>query len=433
MKSILTSFVVLSLLVSAAAEAQEPRPERPYRGLFAGGITDAEQLLTVRGSAGAGWDKSLVFDERGRGFLVGDGSGDFRSAAYTGSAALSFSLDRGAVAFGASASTTGRYHPGTSNAVLRRDYINVGASAALGEGFSARAAASYQPYSLKTLLPSVFGPRLGDPAIADEDFPSSLDAYLTYSGGLDFSKQLSRRHSFTATYDYHAREAFGLVARHDRHTAQGLLTRAISNGLDLVAGYGFVHGRYADNPRGIVNHRFDAGVNYSRALSFSRRTTVAFGTGTSAAGNTRTDTLRYHAIGNARLNHEIGRTWNASVAYIRAVQFVDAWPQPMFSDSAVARLAGLVNRRTEIELTARTLHGRELSDTYGGLDTYNGLAALRVALSRHIGTSLTYSYYRHRFDEGVALAPGFPADFDGQSIRAAVNVWFPLFQSARRP
>ena len=41
------------------AEAQSPRSERPYRGLFAGDTGNAEQLLTFSASFGGGYDDDI--------------------------------------------------------------------------------------------------------------------------------------------------------------------------------------------------------------------------------------------------------------------------------------------------------------------------------------------------------------------------------------
>src|SRR5688572_4145324 len=433
MKSMLVSIVVLSAFLSAVAHAQDARPARPYRGLFAGGLDDSEQSLTLNASAGSGWYQSVVADEKGRSLLVGGGPGDFQGAASTASAVLSYSLNASRASVGASAGTTALYHRRVTDRVLRREYATVGTSAAIGAGFTVQAAASYQPYSLRSLFPTLMGPRLGDPAIADEDFPASAAQYLAYSAGTEFSRRLTRRQTFVAGYEYGRREASGEIGRHQRQSAHAGVTRELSRDLKLHVGYGYTAASYDGRTDPVVNHRLDLGVNYSRALSFSRRTTLTFGSGTSAAGASRGASLRYRATGNARLNHEIGRSWNATISYNRGLQFVDAWPEPVFSDSGAARLGGLITRRLDVELTARALRGGRNAGRYGEVESYHGVAAVRAALTRHVGAALTYSYYRHRFGDALALAPGFPHDFDGQLIRASINVWAPLFQRARRP
>jgi hypothetical protein len=84
-------------------------------------------------------------------------------------------------------------------------------------------------------------------------------------------------------------------------------------------------------------------------------------------------------------------------------------------------------------LAARALRGSHWGGDYGDVATYSGVAGITWALTRYLGTGLTYAYYRHDLAGGVALAPGFPNHFDGQTIRASVSVWAPVFQRARRP
>jgi hypothetical protein len=105
----------------------------------------------------------------------------------------------------------------------------------------------------------------------------------------------------------------------------------------------------------------------------------------------------------------------------------------MFADSASAMLGGLINRRAQVQIVARALRGSGYSGRAGDVTSYGGSALLGIAVTRYINTSLIYAYYQHGLAPSIALAPGFPHDFDGHTIRASVNLWAPLFQRARRP
>jgi hypothetical protein len=339
------------------------------------------------------------------------------------------------VGIGAAAGTTTRYYPGLARRFIRRDYANLGTSAVLGAGFSAQAGVSYQPYSLRSLTPWLTEPQLTDPTVVDEDFPASLEHYVGYSAGVGFTRRLTRRTTFSSTYDYGGRERLGEIGRFDRHTAGASLSRELGRDFSLQLGYRYSEARYAAGDRR-VNHLMDVGVNYNRALSFSRRTTLSFSTGTSASRTARTDALQYRATGSARLNHEIGRTWNAMVAYDRGLRFVETWPEPLFTDSASAGVSGSLNRRTQVQFVARGVRGdRHLGSLGAGdrIESFVATAGLTVAATRHINTGLTYTYYTHQFGSGVSLPPGFARDFDRRSVRAFVSLWAPLFQRARRP
>lgn len=426
--------VVVSALVPAdGAEAQEWRPERPYRGLFGGGVGETAQSLTATASVGGGWDDNLVADALGQTLRVSDVNRQFRGGSSATSAALAYSLNRARVDVGASARTTARYYPSLSHRFIRRDSGSIGTSANLGAGFSAQAGATYQPYSIRSMLPWLFEPGLGDSAIADEDFPASIEHYFAYSAGAGYSRR-TRRNTFSAGYNYLAREPSSGAGRFERHGVSAGITHAVGKGLDLRLGYGYSEARYVEGDHRFVNHAIDVGVNYNRALSFSRRTTLSFGTGSSATRKSRTESLKYRATGAVRLNHEIGRTWNATLSYSRGLQFSETWLEPVFLDSAVAGVGGLINRRSQFQFTARALHGSgRSSPAGGGIESYSATAGLTVAVTRYINTGLTYAYYHYQFGNGVSLPPGFAHDLDRQSVRASVSLWAPLFQRARRP
>ena len=433
MRDWLSSILVVSMLACASPAEAQWRNERPYRGLFASGTGDAQQLLTATASLGAGWDDNLVADAFGRQTVSRDLSHQFKGGVGTGAAALRYTLSRANVGFGATAGTTTRYYPSFENEFIRREYASVGGSANLGYGVSTYAGASYQPYSLTSLYPAVFETRISDPLVVDEDFPASLEHFFGYSAGLSYSRRLARRTTFAAGYGYGGRSSSVHVGRYSSHSADAGITHSISQNLALTAGYGYMEGHYSDNDRRYVNHAIDAGINYTNSLSFSRRTTLSVGTGTSAYRSARNDSLRYRATGSARLNHELGRTWNAGISYHRGIRFSESWPEPIFSDSVSAGVGGLVNRRTTLQFSARAMRGDGLAIQSGNdMFAYGAGAVLSVAVTRYINSGVSYAWYQHEFRNGLLLAPGLPDDFERHSVRAFVSVWAPLFQRPRR-
>jgi hypothetical protein len=191
--------------------------------------------------------------------------------------------------------------------------------------------------------------------------------------------------------------------------------------------------RTAASGEKVRNHTGDIGVDFSRALSFSRRTSVSFTTGTAvfeSGGNTS-----YRATGSARLNHEIGRSWNAAAGYNRSVQFVDLLLQPVLSDSIDAGVTGFVNRRVQVNSGVRASIG---SIGFGGnsansdFDTFQATAGVSVALTRFLQFGTTYSFFQYRFGDGAVLPVGVAQNIDRQSIRAHVSLWAPLVNKVRR-
>jgi hypothetical protein len=449
MKIALTSFVVIvSLGVTASAHAQE---RRPYRGLFAGGVDGSEQLLTASASLGTGWDQNLVADFNGRNRLT-PGDGPLQTGAVTGSATLAYSLRRSTTTLSASAGGSAYYYPRISRRLITREYFSASGEVGLPYGFSAYGAARYQPYSLRNLFGSDYGFSPYDPAASRPyvprnmfvtafdgtaedgtfvDFPASREHYFSQSGGVAYRRRLTQRRTFSAGYDYQHRSR-GALGEYRRQRAGAHLSQQVSRGLSLRIGYGYSDTWYGADAH-FAHHNIDAGIDYGRALSLSRRTSVSFGTGTSASRSDRENSLRFRMSGSAHLSHEIARTWGAMLSYSRGLRFSESWPEPLFSDVVSAGMGGLINRRTQLQLGAQAMHGSGYTRRRGGAEAYSAGASLSVAVTRYVNTGVMYAYYRHAFGESIALGPGFPREFDGQTIRVSVTVWAPLYQRARRP
>jgi hypothetical protein len=213
------------------------------------------------------------------------------------------------------------------------------------------------------------------------------------------------------------------------HIGGGGLSYTLGRGLDLQAGYRYAEARYASGPR--QQHLIDAGVNYNRALSFSRRTQLSFSTGSSIVQST--NRTRFNLTGNATLKHEIGRTWNAWASYARQVLLNETWTEPVLADSMSVGFGGLISRRLQFASAARGALGKQgLEKNAPGFDAAHASATLTYAVTRFMNLGVTYSYYQQRFDDGVLLSTGVPVDATRNSIRATVSLWAPLYQRQRR-
>jgi hypothetical protein len=433
--------LILSLVLAVAvgggrAYAQGPRPARPYRGLFAGGVGDFTQLLTANGSVGTGWDNNLLADVLGRRnttSVINDLNSSHRGGLGTASGSLNYALNTERVSARASGGTTTRYYPSLRTNFINRKYAFSGVEWNIGEGFAAGAQASYQPYSLAALYPLFVDPRTGDETI-DEDFASSDAHYASYSGNLSYGHQLTRRTSIAMDAAYRIRESSFRGVRRIR-SGGGRISRNMTRDLSLRLGYHYYDAEYDGFANRAANHIIDAGVDYSHALSVSRRTRLSFSTGTSAATSPTTNRTRYRAVGSAELGHEFGRTWFGSLGYDRGLRFSDSWPEPVFYDAATAGLYGLISRRLQFHAVARAALGsRQVAANDGSrFHTYYGNAGLSYALSRFIDAGVSYSYYQHRFADSFVLAPGYPNHVSRESARVYISAWAPLFRRTGRP
>jgi hypothetical protein len=419
------------LLMATPAVAQPQRPERPYRGLFGSGVGDAEQLLTASASIFGGYDDNVYAD------MLGDSGAGTQGGASAGSVAgasgsLAYSFKTEPMTVGLSLGSSTRYYPGTSDDTVTATQggLTLTAAPRLGTSLSLGLLAAYQPYQLTPLFHVDFEPQPGDSLIPDLDLVTTVESYLRYAGRVGFTHRVSRQATFSADYGYQHADRGAAADEFRYQNLGGALTYNLGKGLDARAGYTYGEGDYgAGQTR--EHHAIDAGVNYNRALSISRQTTLAFGTGTSAL---RTQgSLRFTITGNAKLQHEIGRSWNTWVGYARRVLMNETFPEPVVADSVSAGLRGLISRRMQFTSSIRAALGKQgLENDAPGFNTAQGVATLSYALTRFMNAGVTYFYYRQRFDDGAVLSVGVPATAERHSVRATISLWAPVFERTRR-
>ena len=175
------------------------------------------------------------------------------------------------------------------------------------------------------------------------------------------------------------------------------------------------------------------GIDYNRTLAFSRRTTLSFSTGTSAFVRERRTV--YRLVGWAGLNHELGRTWTAAVAYNRNVALIDTYvddiDEPYAYDALSTGLEGLITRRLQFTAVAQASQGRQGFSSDRDYDTYSATVGLNCAVSRYVAVGATYFYYKYDFGDNP-LPPGLLSRAERQGVRVQLTLWAPLFYRAGR-
>jgi hypothetical protein len=427
------------LLVPGATEsyAQAARPQRPIQGLFGSGYGAADQSLVFGGSLGAGWDDNIFAGSGQRQGGVQDPR-RARSGRYgLGSAGLSYGWARDRVQFGASASTTARYYPGTLASIVSSHGGSARFSMRVRQGtrLSAGQSIAYQPRNLLDLFAGLDDDDLGLLPIADEDTAIGLTRHRTLgtSARLSHSHQIDRRSSIYASYGYLHRQVSWSDRRYGRHSVGGGYSRDLTPGLSLRIGYRYNNTRHygESTVEPLQTHNIDGGVNYNRALSFSRRTTLSFSTGSRAVTNA--GRTRFRATGSARLAHQIGRTWSTWVAYTRNVGFIDAFDQPFDYDAATGGIGGMLTRRVQFSASARASYGRLGFAGGRRYDTFSGTAGVGLPLTRFLSAGASYVFHTYAFGEDVVLPPDMSRSLHRHGVRGTVSLSAPLYTRARRP
>jgi hypothetical protein len=347
---------------------------------------------------------------------------------------VSYSLSRTRVAtdlaFGASARYFDQAPPNLF--VASNGHAGVSWQVAKRTSVSVRSGATYQPYTLY-----LFSQVQLDPNVPPNVTSAATDErYFSWDANVSVDQGITQRVSFYADASYRRSELFA----GDRQTHQGArggFSVAVGRGLGLRLGYGYydVEGRLAGGVTRYRNQVIDAGLDFSRSLSLTRKTTLGFSTGAAGSQEPNRNFTRWSLTGHVRLNRDIGRTWNTSLAYGRTLEFNELIVQPIFTDRLGWELAGLISRRVDLRLSASTSKGT-MSGGLGASDDLkrsHGGATLTTAFTRHVALSLSYSISSYDFGTAVTLPIGIQRELTYQSVHAALRLWAPIFTRTRRP
>ena len=439
----LPALALLGVLLATPAAGQTS-PSRPYRGLFGGGVAeDAEQMMTVNGSLGAGYDDNLRADAAGGGLGSGnvvDPRDTQNGVLNSFSGSLSYAMNRETVSMSAAVASTGRYYPDLDPGTVigRRGSVEAQWRLSTRTTLTGGLGLYYRPFSLAGFFPSADGfPLTDSPLVAvappvsvetvDVDQAMGPDLYFGYGTHVGLSRRMSRRATASVNYLFRTVDGRAGFDQSHRHAGNGAMLVELGKGLGLNLGYG-LRRNYNGSREPIDDHNMRGGLTYNRALSFSRRTTVAFNTGTAATSGQAGRTT-YRATGAVAVTHEIGRTWTATGTYNRGVRFVDALTDPLFGDAISASVTGLLTRRLQLMSSTHA----SLGNTSGSqFDAYYSSVVLQMAVTRFISASTSYSYFVYTFDQDVRLPPGVPREIDRHSVKVQASLWAPIFQRTRR-
>lgn len=460
----LTPAAVVCGALSASAQPQSARPERPYRGVYASGTDQARHLITVEGAAGSGYDTNVLLGEGQTGLVGLTTPGASTGGLYNlfgGQLTYTSALKR--LDIGASLTSSLRQYPQLDLDVSTSSAASGGMTLGLGKNnrtrLSANAGLTYQ--TMRGFVPVSSGftswfesasasatefesasvPQVSAPS---QDFGGARASYYTLTTSAGVTQELSARSTLTAAYDRHASQFSGGYNDLTEQTGSVRFLRKLTRDVGVRLGYGYTDATYALG-RSYQHHNIDSGIDYSRYLSRTRRTRVSFSTGagvtqqdgaTALGVTTGEDYKQVDVTGSASLSREIGRTWIADVTYRRNSGFVEAVRAPLFYDAVGATLKGEINRRLRFESGVSGSIGHVGLRTSGidenGYDTWTGYSSLTVGLRRNLALVANYTYYRYTFEQTAALLTGLASDVNRHSVNVTVRVWAPVLKSGRR-
>jgi hypothetical protein len=439
----LLAIVVAPAAVRAGQAPQTDQPaseevRRPFRGIF-GGPPDptSKQSLIASGKVFGAYDDDVFAGRLGSAESLHPGVR--QDGIYSGmTAGLTYSRNSNRASAGLSADVGVNKYKNRGPLPTYRVGANVGAQLARRTRFSGSGAAIYSPeFRLGGFTSPITLTGSQDPFItvlADFDV-YSLAAYRT-SGAGTLTQSIGRRGSLDASYSVNNVDYIDNAFNYRSQFGGLRYTQRLTRNLNARFGYGYTTAAYRQRvdilPQHI--HHIDAGVEYGRALSISRRTHVSFSTGSailSGNGETfggNTSGFSYHVTGTADLTHEMGRTWKAQLAYRRGIDLHEGFAQPFLSDGVTAGVGGFLSRRLSFSSGADYVTGDVGLKSGAHYTSLSTNANLEYALSRRLALFGRYVYYKYEFDRQAALDPRLPGALDRQGVRFGLSTSIPLIR-----
>ena len=322
-----------------ATPAQTPAPAPTTRPQ---GEPPQTMMLTWSFSGGAANESDTLATDalRGSGF-------------HTDSDALmTYQRRAGRARFGVTARSVFRYAPSSATPTTMYDEGGVDFSVTGSRSrLHASQNVSYSPYYQLGALPDAVLSPLSETAQSHGDFANTDLKTFRSVTGVDWSQTINRLYTLSVSYNVRrttfSREDLDLSSQ----DISVRVVRRLSRYVSLRTGYGqqFANSTFAQTTSA-RNHDLDLGLDYSRALSVSRRTTVSFSSGSSVTPQNRG--TAFNLTGNAALARQIGRTWSARVAFNRSVQVLEGFTQPVLSNAVTTTVTGALGRRASVSSSA---------------------------------------------------------------------------------
>jgi hypothetical protein len=207
-------------------------------------------------------------------------------------------------------------------------------------------------------------------------------------------------------------------------------THHISRPLNFHLGYGRDQVRTGGPEQSPVLQSIDIGVDYGDTLSFARRVTLSFSSSTAIvkfAGATN-----YRVDGTAMLARGFARTWSASVEYVRGIQFIPGFGQPLLSDAVTTTVGGLIAPRMSWTANAGYSLGEVGFDGTNSFGVLSASSTLETAVTRVLGVFVQYSYYRYKAPIGTSAIPLLPL-FSRHAATVGLSAWLPIIKPRVTP
>lgn len=382
------------------------------------------QSLTLSTQSFESYDTDL-FAEQGTPLL----SSGARGLSSGFSLGISYRQLHGSESFRLNAETAVRYYPQVGGLSTMNDSVDASFSTGLGRHTRLQmqeSTATSPFYVVAFFIDPLAAGSLAAPA-TDSNYSTFRWKNTSLSHSVDLTREIGRRSTLTIQYGLRNVKLDAATSR--TQSAGVTFLYRISRNATARAGYS----QRLANYRGLLgtqqqrgrSHDLDLGIDYNRPLSFSRRMTLAFRSGSSIVPGK--NGAQYDVLAAAALTRQIGRTWSTSLEYGRNLQFVDTFTQPLLADTVSIRAAGTLNRRLDLSVSSGMSKG---AVGFGIGDhayaSYNAAVRTRWTLNRFIAAYVEYTDYRQLVGPDVQMTAGFGRSVNRREARVGLTTWASL-------
>jgi hypothetical protein len=463
---------ILAVTVSTAAPTVSLSQERTYQGTFQGAGTDpAKRVLGVSLALAEGYDElpdqqtpfGLPDQVQLPGYFV------------TMLPELTYQLKGKKLNVAATAGTNARYY----NEVQRLVSVNHSATMSIGAQVTPRTdlfigqSVAYSPAYLNRLF-STLGPSNTldpattlDPSISPDVGARTTDEGVTqvrsyaYGTTINLTRKIGRRAALTLTsggrYTHFVNDVPEIPDLRGLEGG-GYWSFAASRDVSFRFGYTYREAHFTQQSMS-AEHIVDLGLALTHIWSPTRRTTFLVNAGprqvrqTSKVFVTETppalpvdpngdraapvvpqtvlaplSTQHNDIVGGVVLDHQIGRTWNVHGGFRRDVAYIEAIPNPVFSNTIDLSGGGYFSPRLDIAVAIGHSYG-DSSFSIGVPSpflAYNGNLRLRYALTRRWAVYSEYVYDSYEFEGTLPIPNGIAPRMTRRGIRAGLMLWVPV-------
>lgn len=212
--------------------------------------------------------------------------------------------------------------------------------------------------------------------------------------------------------------------------------RALSRTIRLTSSYSRAERLISEvgGQRRVLDQTVDGGMTYQRALSRTRRVSVAAGSGTiyvnTVSAVTRTPVQYWTPSGFGNVRFDFSRSWNVSGDYKRAVHVLEGIdPQPYVTGVALVSVGGELTSWLDLGISAGYSAGesaRVAEGLEGAYSSYLGTAQLRFRLSRSWSSIVNYDRYEYVLNGVASQSVGTGSHMQRNALRVGFSWALPL-------